>query len=115
MIKDRIVEILKERGEVNLTHFFHLIPEIKGEYEMYAPLKEPYNPNIMLISGVSQEFIQAFSDLNQAKEIEVTPVDIMIFMFDGSPIYHMKLFQKRHFKTKTVCWQPVSISLSKTK
>ena len=111
-MKDRIIEILKERGEVNLTHFFHLIPETKGEYEMYLPVIAGVNPNILLISGVSQEFITAYNQLViEQKIVEWNPVDIHNYFFDGSPIYEMPIAKKRHAKTQTRVWLPTSLKL----
>lgn len=111
-MKDRIIEILKERGETNLTLFLHLMPECQGEYAIYLPLKEGMNPNILLLSGVKQEFIKAYSELLVDDKIaEWKPVSLLDYFFDCSPYYKMELCRPRHVKTKKHVWLPTSLKL----
>jgi hypothetical protein len=83
-----ILNVFKEREEIYFLELLDFIPQIHGEYAIYAPLKEGYNPNVLLLSGVSVEFIDAFNGLVQENQIlEVEPRHIWEALFDGSPIY----------------------------
>lgn len=112
-IRERILEILKERDKINITDFHNLIPESKGEYAMYMPVKGDANPNIILMSGVSMRFINAFNELIM-NQITFEVGDIYCFMFDGSPLYGgYPLCKKRNLKGKKECWLPIVIKLKK--
>jgi hypothetical protein len=116
-MKEKIIKILKERGEINITDFYNLIPEIKGDYAMYMPVKKGYNENILWIAGVSQEFIKAINQLMIIEKIiEWEPVNVMFFVFDGSPIYDMDIATyNKILKNKKEYWLPIKLKLSKNK
>jgi hypothetical protein len=111
-MKQKILELLKERGKINITDFHTFIPELKGEYAMYMPVKQGLNPNILWIANVNQEFIKAFNELLiDEKIIKWEPADIWCYMYDGSPIYtNMKLCEKKHIKKSVECWLPIVIT-----
>ncbi len=46
-MKKKILKLLKERREINITEFHTFIPESKGEYAIYMPVKDNINPNIL--------------------------------------------------------------------
>jgi hypothetical protein len=111
-MKQKILELLKERREINITDFHTFIPESKGEYSIYMSVKPDINPNILWMAGVTQDFIKAFNELLiDEKLIDWKPVDIMCYMFDGSPIYNTKLCEKKYLKKQTECWLPIAITL----
>ena len=112
-MKQKILELLKERKEINLTDLNELLPDIKGEFSMYLPVKDGYNNNILLLQNVSKEFIEIFNYLQQNKIIELKPVNIMCYLFDGSPCYKAILFNNKIAKKQTYCWQPTTITLIK--
>jgi len=111
-MKQKILELLKERREINITDFHSFIPESKGEYAMYMPVKPGLNQNILWMAELTQDFIKAFNELMiDEKLIEWKPTDIMCYMFDGSPIYNMKLCEKKYIKKQVKCWLPIVITL----
>jgi hypothetical protein len=113
-MKTKILALLKERGEINITEFRTLIPESKGEYSIYMPVKPSFNPNVLWMGLVTQEFIKCFNELLIVKElIDWNPKDILSYMIDNSPIYNVKLFKKEDFKKQTECWLPIVIFLKK--
>jgi hypothetical protein len=115
-MKEKIIKILKERGEINITDFYNLIPEIKGDYAMYMPVKKGYNENILWIAGVSQEFIKAINQLMIIEKIiEWESVNVMFFIWDGSPIYSMEIATSKNLKNKKEYWLPIKLKLSKNK
>jgi len=114
-MKQKILELLKERHEINITDFHTLIPESKGEYAMYMPVRSGLNPNILWMSRVSQDFIKVFNELMiEEGLIEWKPSNILRFMLDGSPIYSsIRLCKTRYIKKETECWLPIVIILNK--
>ena len=112
-MKQKILELLKKRREINLTEFHNLIPESNGKYAMFMPTKPGFNPNILWMAEVTSDFIKAFNELLiNEKLIEFKPAHIMCYFFDGSPIYaDMKLFEDKHMKKQTECWMPIVVTL----
>ena len=113
-MKQKILELLKEHREINSTDFTNLIPESKGEYTIYMPVREGINPNIVWMYGVTKQFIKDLNELMiDEKLIDWKSVDVMIFVFDGSPIYTMKICDKKCLHHQNECWLPVVITLKK--
>jgi len=111
-MKQKILELLKEKREINITDFHKLIPQSKGEYAIYMPVKKGINPNILWMAKLTQDFIKAFNELLiEEKLIEWKPVSIVSYLFDGSPIYDMELFQEKYLKKEVECWLPIVITL----
>ena len=110
-MKQKILELLKEKHEINMTDFHKFIPEIKGEYAMFMPVNPGINPNILWLSSVTQDFILAFNQLLiDEKLIDWRPTDIKCYIFDNSPIYDMKLCQRKDIKKQNKCWLPIVIT-----
>jgi hypothetical protein len=109
----KILEILKERKRVNITEFHNLIPESKGEFSMYMPVNPGNNPNILWMGGINNEFTQAINKLMvDEKLIDWEPVDLMIYLWDGSPIYaNIPIVTMRRAKGKKPCWMPIVLKL----
>ena len=114
-MKNKLIELLKDRQQINITELPKLIPEIKGEYSMYMPVKKGFNPNILWLAGVSQDFIKVFNSLLiKEKKIEWKPSNLMVFVFDQSPIYsNISIADRKLAKTKKECWLPIAIKLKK--
>ena len=110
-MKEKLLKLLKERKEINLTDLPIIMPEIIGVFSMYIPVKSGYNPNILLLQNVNQDFIIAFNELQSEKIVEFKLVDIMVFIFDNSPIYTIDLCNKKLAKTQKHCWQPTQLIL----
>jgi hypothetical protein len=116
-MKDKIIKILEEHGgEINITDFHRLMPEIKGDYAMYMPIKKGYNKNILWLANISQEFIKTINQLMIIEKIiEWEPVNVMFFIWDRSPIYSMKIATSKSLKNKKEYWLPIKLKLSKNK
>lgn len=112
-MKQKILEILKERKQVNITEFHNLIPESKGEFSMYMPVKPGNNPNILWMGGINKEFTQAINKLMvDEKLIDWEPVHLIIYLWAGSPIYaNIPIATKRRAKGKKRCWMPIILKL----
>jgi hypothetical protein len=110
-MKQKILELLKLKKQINLTDFHKLIPEIKGDFSMYLPVNDGYNKNILLLQNVKQDFIVAFNELQAEKIATLKPTNLLIYLSDGSPCYNEKLFNNNIAKKQTHCWQPAIITL----
>ena len=114
-MKKKIIEILKERGVLNITDLLNLMPEIKGEYSLYMPVKEGGNRNILWIGNVNLKFKKAFDELlMRDKIIAWYPADVWEFLWMGSPCYKLPLVTPRRAKCgKKECWMPITIRMAK--
>ena len=114
-MKNKLIELLKDRQQINITELPKLIPEIKGEYSIYMPAKKGLNPNILWLAGVSQDFIKVFNSLlTDEKKIEWEPRGVMFFILDGSPIYtNIPMADSKLIEKETECWLPICIKLNK--
>ncbi|MEI8046512.1 MAG: hypothetical protein WCI92_03965 [Bacteroidota bacterium] len=110
-MKNKILQLLDDNNEIYLLDLFKIIPEIKGEFAMYMPIKEGYNPNILWADHVSEEFIAVFNELVVfEKKADIRPIDFLILLVDGKPIYsHIPLICKRKLRGKSPCWMPISL------
>lgn len=109
-MKEKLLQIIANWGDVCITSLPQMMPEIKGEYAMYTPMKDGYNPNVLMLHGVSQDFIKVFNDLEQNKIIEKIPTTLMIVMIDGGGIYDLPIATvSRVKKSKKECWIPLLI------
>jgi len=113
-MKNKLLELLTERGEICITNLKNFMPEIKGNYDIYMPVNQGINPNILWLSGVTQEFIKVFNVLLvEEKSIIWEPRSVMVFMIDNAPIYKMDIFNPKKPKSKKTCWLPICIMLNK--
>ena len=111
-MKNKIINLLNELGgQVEITRIPHLIPEAKGEFSIYLPEIEGFNKNVLILSGVTQEFIRVFGELSKDGKTEIKPIHAMMFLASGSPIYKIPLFNKRRMKGKRECWLPVILKV----
>lgn len=116
-IKEKLLVLADERRYstegIYFTEVPKLIEEAKGEFALYAPFKKGYNPNVLLVGGISAEFVEAFNDLVQRDEVlEIEPREFMIIMFDQAPMYDLPLVTIRTAKRgKKHCWLPAVLKL----
>ena len=112
-MKTKLIDLLTEQKEIYFTELPHLMPEIKGKYAMYMPVKEGVNPNILWLAGVTQEFIDIFNELfNKEKKIDIEVRGIFLFLADQKPIYtHVPIAKPKSLNGKKECWLPIIIKL----
>jgi hypothetical protein len=110
-MEEILIDILKEKNQINLTDLQKYIPEIKGEYSIYLPTNEGMNKNILLLDGVSKDFIECYNKLLKENVCEMIPVNIIDFLFMGSGVYSLRLFKKNLMYKQTECWQPTAIKI----
>ena len=108
-MKDKLLSLVDEMGEVYFTALPELLPECIGEYSIHAPLKKGCNPNVLLLNGVSQGFIDVLNELVQDQQIlEIDPRSALIAMIDGCPMYGgipVATLAKAK-RGKKLCWLP---------
>ncbi len=117
IMKQKLIELLQQKESIFLTDLYKLMPEINGEYAIYMPMKEGYNPNIVWCINVSQEFIKVFNELLiDDKTIDWNPEEIWSLIFENAAIMsNIPLAKPNLLKTKKECWLPISIKLSNKK
>lgn len=109
-MKEKLLKIIANCGDVCLTSLPKMMPEIKGEYSMYLPVKDGCNPNVLMLGGVAQDFIMAFNDLEQSGVIKKLPTSVMIAMIDGAGVYGLPLATPSLVrKSEKECWMPILI------
>jgi len=113
LLKNKLISILFKRNKLMITELHKLLPEIKGVYTIYMPVKPDINPNIIWFAGVSQDFIRVFDVLlNVDKSIGWDPEHILTYIFFNAPIYkHKQLSSSKQLKGNTELWLPISISI----
>ena len=115
VIREKLMALLARKGEVWFTEVSKLIPEAKGGYAMYMPMKEGYNPNVLWTGGVNVDFIEVINkDLITDKVIDWKPMHFLALMADGAPmIANLPLASLRRAKGKKECWCPAVMYLPK--
>lgn len=111
-MKDKIIEIVNEFHDIAITALKKQIPEICGDFDLMLTTKDINDSNILIISGVNAEFIQAITELHQNEIIDYRPVDIYTIMFDQGEIYNLPIVKARKkFKQyKSLHWLPIIIA-----
>ena len=114
-MKKKIIEILKEKGEMNITDLHTLMPEINGDYAIRVGVKEGVNPNMVWINGVTLEFAEAFQSLMyEEKKIDWRPVEKWEYLVCGSPYYpDLPIATPKRAKGNKPCWMLIAIKLIK--
>lgn len=112
-MREKFLELLKERGEILATSFLELMPETKGEYTAYMPVSYGVNQKIIWFVDVNHDFIEMFNQLLvKEKIIEWFAVDLWCYLADGAPIVKgVPVAEKKHIKGKKECWLPIAIKL----
>jgi len=110
-MKNKILQLLNEKNEIYLLDLFKIMPEKRGEYAIYMPIKAGYNPNVLWADKVSKEFIAVFNDLVVfEKKADIKPVEFWSLLFDGKPIYsHIPFISQKRLNGKKTCWMPISL------
>jgi len=96
-----------------ITDIAKKLPQIKGEFAIYMPVKEGINPNIYWINGISKDFSVVFNNILITKKlIQWQPEHLFTFIYLQAPIYLGKqLTNENQLKTKEELWLPISITL----
>jgi hypothetical protein len=87
------------------------MPEIRGEFAIYMPIKEGYNPNVIWADNVSKEYIAVFNEVVVfEKKADIKPIEFWALLFDGKPIYsHIPFIDIKWLKSKKTCWMPIAL------
>ena len=110
-MKNKILQLLNDNNEIYLLDLFDIMPEIRGEYAIYMPIKAGYNPNVLWVDHVSKEFIAVFNELVVfEKKADIKQIDFWSLLFDGKPIYsHIPFISQKRLKGKKTCWMPIAL------
>jgi hypothetical protein len=116
-MRDKIIEILKERYELPMTLFRELIPEAQGETDMiFTNFNYDINANVLIAADVSDELINTLNDLLDNKIVEYVVTTEDVFIKAGAPCYPYPIVKERKlndlikgFCYKRVHWMPVLV------
>lgn len=92
-----------------MTNIAKYMPEASGEYSMFLPVNAGMNPNILIASNVSKEFIRVFNECIKEKSIICKPTTTLVYIMDGAPIFDMNIVTTKSVKTEKNCWMPVIV------
>lgn len=110
-MRDKLIEILKDRDNIPITTILEMIPESKGEFAMFMPMQKGCNENVFIAAKVSQDFIHLWNEFEQNKYLAWMPCGIMEYLFENANIYRSKIATVAMVKRgKKECWMPVLIS-----
>ena len=108
-MKQKIIELVKNKTDLSLTAFKSHLPEIEGDLEYHFPAKGVEATNILLIANVNQEFIDGIHDLINAQILTFQPCDFYIVTYDGGEVYDLPLVKKNQLQYKELHWLPILI------
>jgi len=66
-------------GHVSFAELMHRSDRIKGTFAICLPSRE----NLILWTGLSEEFCAAFSNLKQSLRMHARPTSVLVYMHDG--------------------------------
>lgn len=104
-----IIELLRKENDLSVTSIPNRIEGAKGDYDFYFPAKGIENSNILLVAGVSKEFITAMANLITAKVLTFEQCSVFVVSFDGGDIYDLPIVKSHKLEYKTPHWLPLLI------
>ena len=106
-MKQRIYDCVKQRGSVSFAELQTLLgDEIKGEYSLTVN----GNPNLILWTGVSKEFVDLMNDSINRGIYKISKAHILSYVIDGKFLKYPIAKRPQH-KYKTIHWLPVVLDL----
>jgi hypothetical protein len=106
-MREQIVDFIRERGGgVSFAEFKYRFGDaFEGDVAMCLP----ENENVILWTGMSEEFYEALTSLLSDERVQMTPTSFLVYLADGV-MPRMPLVRGR-YQYKTPHWLPVSFSL----
>jgi hypothetical protein len=80
-MKEEIYNLIEDRQGVSFAELTDLVEGFRGEIAMC--LKDDPDPNIILWPSVSEEALQAISELLEEGRIKASSTNVMVYMCDG--------------------------------
>lgn len=107
-MKNEIINIIGELNDITISALKNRIENSQGELDFYFPLKSTENSNMLLVSSVSEEFIETIHNLIEEKIITFIPTDPLVVSNDGGEIYLLPLARASRPKAyKKLHWLPL--------
>ena len=110
-MRNRIIEIVNQFSDISITGFKNQMPEIHGDLDFIFPVKNVENSNILLVSGVNEQFIKTIIDLINEEISMFQPCDPLVVAYDSAEMYKLPLARPtKGFKGyKSTHWLPLLI------
>lgn len=112
-IKQEIVEILNQQGDLTLTGFlgFDSFKELAyGDLIWTLETQNDKDSNIVILQDINQDCVDAFNEFKKEKIVVMTFCNILTATADGI-VYKLPLPKKR-IVYKEPHWQPILVSKS---
>lgn len=114
-IECEIVKQLSKLRDYSLSGLKNIIPDSVGGYDFYFPLKDIDCSNILLASGVSEEFIGAVHNLIKSNTVTMVPVHPVLLWADGGDNYDLEIVDFNKFPkkgSKSLVWAPLLLRIN---
>ena len=110
-MRNKIIQIIANEFDVPITGFKKRLPEIIGDFDLDFPIKGVKNSNMLLVSGITEEFGKAIFDLILEDILTFEPAHLLCFAYDNSEIYELPIAKplKALKGLKTKHWLPIVI------
>lgn len=107
-MRDEIIRIIREYDNISISALKNRLENSKGSLDFQFPLKSIENSNMLLVSEVSEDFIETINNLIQDEVISFIPTDPMVVAFDGGDIYQLPVAKaKKPKEYKNLHWLPL--------
>lgn len=108
-MKEQILDFIRERRHVSFVELERLLgDQMDGDYALWIG-----NENIILWSGVSQQFADTFNDLVRTGAVRLVPASLFIYLADGK-VLGLPLVKGR-YRYKQPHWLPVTLDIPEGK
>jgi hypothetical protein len=110
-MKESIIKALNYHYDISLTSLKNKVEGCQGELNFFASTPQGESLNLLLVSGVSENFILSFNELLSEKIISIYPTNLLVVGWDGGEIYDLPIPKKinKNKPFKKTHWFPVLV------
>jgi hypothetical protein len=108
-MENQIIQVVSRMSDLALSSFKNHIEDAKGDFDFLFPIKGGKKSNILLISGVSKEFIEAINKLITNQIITFDLCSFFVVNSDGGEWYDLPLAEGHEKSYKSLHWLPLLI------
>lgn len=108
-MKKKIIEVIFESHNLALLALKDRLEGATGDYNYYYPREDGKDSNILLVEGVSVEFLDAIRELHEEEILETIRTNPLIVAHDSGHYYRLKVALDVRRTYKKLRWLPVII------
>jgi len=94
-MKKAIIEIIGDLNDITITGLKGRLANAKGEFDFFYPMESVENSNMLLVSHVSEEFIQAIGELIEQEVLSFSPTNVFVAAHDGGEVYTLPIVKSK--------------------